>query len=175
MPRSKAVCSKRVLISRFEGENRFVNSKPLSVCTHYSLTRKGFDYLSKKIGGRIGALLRISSQTEPDSVNIRQLPYTETASVPGRRYTCGERPSRRSGRAVRDTASARKAWACTSFWAFPPAAALPVSKPATNFPRTGCIHGFSAVPTVRQSPALGFSGAFHFFRRMLVRMAMRSS
>ena len=116
MPRSKAVCSKRVLISRFEGENRFVNSKPLSVCTHYSLTRKGFDYLSKKIGGRIGALLRISSQTEPDSVNIRQLPYTETASVPGRRYTCGERPSRRSGRAVRDTASARKAWACTSFF-----------------------------------------------------------
>ena len=163
MPRSKAVCSKKVLISRFEGENRFVNSKPLSVlhALHFdSLTCKGFDYLSKKIGGRIGALLRISSQTEPDSVNIRQLPYTETASVPGRRYTCGVRPSRRSGRAVRDTASARKAWACTSFWALPPAAALPVSKPAASFPRTGYTRGFSAVPIARQSPALDFSGAF---------------
>ena len=63
--------------------------------------------------------LREQKFPKSGSVDIRRLPYTETASAPGRLYTYGEQPSHQSGRAVRDIAAARKAWAYTSFVHYP--------------------------------------------------------
>ena len=67
--------------------------------------------LAWKVRGGKGALFLVSAQ-EPGSGNTRQWRCTDTAFAAGRQYSVGVRPSRRSERAGRGIAFARRVWVC---------------------------------------------------------------
>ena len=141
---------------------RFVNSKPLSVYTHPTLSfafERSYHF-PQKVGGGICALLLVCPQ-HPIPSSIRRSPCTGTASIPALQCSCAVPPLRRSVGAPRPL----HLFATVSGLYFLPSSFFVatgqsfLTHHSARLSTQRVYPAFASVPTVPRDPQLSCAGA----------------